>query len=85
MDFNWQAQALLAIQEVRRGPWYSWVRAEYGRKVLWSSTGLAVECHAHSCLLAKSHKDTQGLEAGPGLAVAEFPGSSVSFGEQSFL
>lgn len=42
VDFNWQAQALLALQEVRRGPRYSWVRGEYGRKVFWDSAGLAV-------------------------------------------
>lgn len=42
VDFNWQAQALLALQEVRRGPGHCWVKGEHGRKVaqgwLWSVT-----------------------------------------------
>ena len=38
VDFNWQAQALLALQEVRRGPRSSWVRGACGRKVALNLT-----------------------------------------------
>uniref|UniRef100_A0ABI7XI44 Core Histone H2A/H2B/H3 domain-containing protein n=1 Tax=Felis catus TaxID=9685 RepID=A0ABI7XI44_FELCA len=44
VDFYWQAQALLALQEVRRGAEVQ--LGDDGRKALWKSTGLPEECHA---------------------------------------
>ncbi|XP_057598148.1 histone H3-like centromeric protein A isoform X1 [Hippopotamus amphibius kiboko] len=74
VDFNWQAQALLALQEVRRGPKCSWVRGEYGGKVRLNVTSLK-----------RATRNAQGLEARFLFGSSGIPRrSSDLFGEQSF-
>ena len=75
VDFNWQAQALLALQEVRRGSGATWVRGENGRRMRLNITSLK-----------RATGNTSSLEAGLWSDSSGIPWqSSVSCCEQSFL
>ena len=75
VDFNWQAQALLALQEVRRGPGASWVRGENGRRMRLNITSLK-----------RATGNTPSLEAGFWSGSSGIPWqSSVLCWEQPFL
>lgn len=83
VDFNWQAQALMALQEVRRGPRYSWVRGECGRKHSGISQGWR-ECHTlNLASLKRATRNTQDLEAGFLFGGSRRPGKVQSYSVNS--
>ncbi|XP_070306639.1 histone H3-like centromeric protein A isoform X1 [Odocoileus virginianus] len=61
VDFNWQAQALLALQEVRRGPGASWVRGENGRRMRLNITSLKTATGNTPSLEARFSSGSSGI------------------------